>query len=60
MTEVMSINLREGERLGHSMIFSEGGELNISAEGYVLEVWPILKELPGEAQVMGYIIRMVK
>lgn len=56
MTEVILENVR----LGASRIHPKGVQFEILSGEYDLEVWPIVKELSGDAQVVGYVIRMVE
>lgn len=53
--------LRGDERLGQSFIIPKGRTLRLDPCSHAAqEVWPIVKELPGDAQIVGYIIRMVE
>lgn len=52
--------LREDERLCRSYTVPKGQSLTIVGSPYAYEAWSIVKALPGDAQIVGYIMRMVE
>lgn len=56
----MTETIRENERLGTSFIHPKGNQFVIPPCDRDFEVWPIVKALPGDAQIAGYLIRLIE
>lgn len=56
----MKETIRENERLGESYIIPKGERFEIPLGSYDLEVWPIIRSMPGDAMIMGYVIRLIE